>query len=669
MRTLELVESPVIREGRVVGMQGFARDVTDRVAREEELHLKTAYLDRLIESAPEAVVLLDNQDHVVRVNQEFTRMFGYAADEVVGRRIDDLIVPASRRDQAVEIAATMSGGDRVDLETVRRRKDGGLLDVWILGAPIRVRGSQMAVYGIYRDISERKQAEAALRRSEEHFRSLIEHSSDLILVLDEQGRMKYVSASVERLLGYTADAVLHSSILEFVHPEDRVRLAALFAPHAGQTAPLGSPLEIRVRRRDGEWRMFEAVGRNLARNPAVQGWVINSRDITERHRAEARLTAAEAHYRRLVEASPYGIYSLDERGRYVEVNPVLAEILGRPVGECIGLHFDRVLAPEDMERAQASFAGIMAGHRDETTLQTYVVRASGERRLVQIRAKAIRRGDEVMGTHGVVRDITDEHAMEIQLRRAERLASLGTLLSGVAHELNNPLTSIKSFAQLLLLDERSPQDAEALEIVHREAERAAKIVADLRRMTPQPETGAVQRGPVDLNDVVRHVLRVRRYALVARGVQVEEQLAADLPPAWADRGQLEQMVFNLVLNSEQAVAGSQGERRIRLRTEREAACVVLVVEDTGAGIHPEYLERIFDPFFTTKQPGEGTGLGLSLLHRMVAEHGGQVRAFSEPGRGARFILQLPNAARSGENADSATAPRRRAARNNRVGNS
>jgi len=143
---------------------------------------------------------------------------------------------------------------------------------------------------------------------------------------------------------------------------------------------------------------------------------------------------------------------------------------------------------------------------------------------------------------------------------------------------------------------------------------------------------------------VRHVCKVRRYSLETRGISIVEELAGGLPLVHANRGEVEQVVVNLVVNAEQAMATVSGERQLRLRTVRGIADVTLMVSDTGPGIAPEHRDRIFDPFFTTKPPGEGTGLGLSIVHSIVNEHGGQIRVESDPSHGTTFIVELPRAA-------------------------
>lgn len=484
-----------------------------------ELRRYAAEMERLFRGLPEGVALLSPDDVVIRVNPAFTRLFGYTAEEAVGRPLADLIVPEERRDEASYINRHVIGGESVRMESVRLRKDGERVQVSVLGTPMQLDDGEVGVYGIYRDITAQK-------------------------------------------------------------------------------------------------------------------------------RAESELAAAEAHYRRMFEASPVGIYALDPEGRFTELNPAAEEMAGRPAAELVGRHFEEVLAREDLAFARERVARIYEGEVALDEMEIHVIQPAGERRLIHVRLSPIREGGEVRGIHGIARDVTEERAREGYIHRAERLATVGTLLSGVAHELNNPLNAIRNFAQLMLLDPRGEDDQEALEIIQNEADRAAKIVADLRMIARQTRDTGDDRELVDLNELVGHVLKLRRYTLETHNIQVVERLAGNLPGVIANRGEIEQALVNLLLNAEEALTSQGGDRSIKITTRPAPNGVHLQIGDTGPGIPSEHLERVFEPFWTTKAPGEGTGLGLSLVHRIATDHGGEVRVRNEPESGAVFTLVLPRASES-----------------------
>ncbi len=383
---------------------------------------------------------------------------------------------------------------------------------------------------------------------------------------------------------------------------------------------------------------------SAAAREALQAAASTLGGAIRRERDEAEIQASERHYRRLVETSPYTVYAVDTNNRMTELNRTGEELLGRSADEVLGRPFHELFAPEDLEPAREAYQRLVEGEVESLEAELRVERPSGEKRDIHLAATAIWDGDTLVGAHGIARDITEERAREEQFRRAERLASLGTLVGGVAHELNNPLTSIRGLVQLLMAEAGSDDEREMLRTVAREAERSSKIVNNLRRLTRHSQEQPEPEQRVDLNDVVHHVLTVRRYALRTHNIKVSLDLAEDLPPVTGDRGQLEQVVLNLVVNAEQALATVERERRLIVRTKVARRGVTLSVYDNGPGIAPDHLDRLFDPFWTTKDPHEGTGLGLSLVHSIVAEHGGEIDVQSEVDQGALFLVRLPSAA-------------------------
>ena len=358
--------------------------------------------------------------------------------------------------------------------------------------------------------------------------------------------------------------------------------------------------------------------------------------------SELELRQSEYRLRELTRTVATGVAILDPAGVIREINSIGSEILGLHPETVVGRHFSDFVAPDDLPTASCNFEERLSGALDHRTTEIHVVRPSGERRLVQTRSSTLRDEAQVpLGVYFVVTDVTEERTRDIQLRRAERLASLAPLLGGVCHELNNPLTSIKSFAELMLLDDRTPEDVEALEIVRREASRAARIVTDLKLVARQTQEDGSNLDYLQINEIIEAAKERLREEIAVADVQVRLDLAPDLPRICGNRAQLERMVMQLLSNGIQILNNRPDPRVVEVVTRRGDLGVSVRVRDTGPGIDPEHAERIFDPFWTTRTTGEGTGLGLSLAHSIATDHRGQISVEGGWGTGAVFTVELP----------------------------
>lgn len=508
--------------------------------------------------------------------------------------------------------------------------------------------SDLAV-AIVTEIEVLQAAAVAALKERRRFRDLVDGLEAIVWEMDlATWTFTFVSQYAETLLGYPLQEWLVPGFWQtrVLHPDDRAWAVDFCASAAEEGRD--HDFEYRAIAADGSihW-LHDRVGiirDDEARPHLMRGVMI---DVTQRReteealrRSETELAAAEAHYRRLVENAPYAIYTLDRGGHFTEVNETAARLLGRTPEELIGRNIAEVIVPEDLPHALETVRRRLAGEQETSDTIVRLMSKNGETRQMHIRATVIREGGEITGTHGIARDITDEVAREQHLRRAERLASLGTLIGGVAHELNNPLHAIRSFAELMLQDERNAEDREGLSVIHREALRASRVVADFRLIARETQDAVSERQPVDVNDIVRHVIKLRRYALDTSNIVLRVDLARDLAPVMADRAQLEQVLLNLVINAEQAMQ-PQPVKRLVLRTRSTGDGASIHVVDSGTGIPRAQLHRIFDPFYTTKAPGEGTGLGLALAHSIITEHEGEIHVDSEPEQGTAFRIDLP----------------------------
>jgi len=357
----------------------------------------------------------------------------------------------------------------------------------------------------------------------------------------------------------------------------------------------------------------------------------------DRSRAGESLRQSEASFRSFVENSPIGIYRATSAGRLLAVNASLVKLLGfASDGELLAVDLRHDLFASTIDRDR--FMRQLQEKGEVTAAESEWRRKDGTTVTVRISARAYRdeRGS-VWFSEGFVEDVTPLRAVEQALRQSEKLAALGRLVSGVAHELNNPLASILHFAEDLLDDERTPEDLEALSIIRDQARRSRAIVRDLLAFVRMRET---PREPVRLAEALQGCVRALKPAVNEIGATLLAHVSNSDIVALTDRAGLQQIVTNLVMNGAQA-SGHGGEVMFRADiTHRELR---IIVEDSGPGIPNDVMERIFEPFFTTKPLGEGTGLGLSVTLGLVQHVGGRIDVTNREGQspGARFTVLLP----------------------------
>jgi PAS domain S-box-containing protein len=355
--------------------------------------------------------------------------------------------------------------------------------------------------------------------------------------------------------------------------------------------------------------------------------------------ALAATAAAERNLRLLMDAVPDAIVVLDPQGRVLESNGP-ARAMGALVGPAENRSVREFLAPAPAALVREKLA---AAFRGET--QHFVVpftRDDNSEGTAAVLYAPIRENRGITRVLSLVRDVTDQKRTEAQMRQAEKLTAMGQLVSGVAHEINNPAAIISGFAQTLLLDDLKAEQREILQMMYDEATRIGRITTNLLAFA---RAGGRERALVDLNDIARRTFALRSYYLSTLNITVSLDLDPAEPKIWADASELQQMLLNLLINAEQALVTVDGPRTITVITRADEREARLEIADSGPGIPPEVRDKIFDPFFTTKPEGVGTGLGLSICYGIAREHGGRIWVESEPGRGARFGVVLPRDAR------------------------
>jgi PAS domain S-box-containing protein len=477
---------------------------------------------------------------------------------------------------------------------------------------------------IFNDVTERKQAEQL-------YNTLSESSPGGVYIAQNE-KFVFTNTVFQKNIGYTADELATISPETLVYPEDRdiVRQSAVQMLKGERN----QPYVFRVITKSGEirWGLETMTSITWGGKRAMLG---NFIDITERKQAEERLEQAAQEWRITFDSITDIISIHDKDNRIVRINKAMADLVKKTPQELVGQFCHEVMhGTKDPPANCPHLLTIKSGK--PAVLEMF--NPNFEAYFHESTSPLFNEKGEVSGSVIVARDVTQQKRMEEQLILTDRLASIGELSSGIAHELNNPLTSVIGFSQLLIQGNVPDNIKEDLSIIYSEAQRAAVIVKNLL-------TFARKHAPVtqlsQINIVIEDVLRLRSYEQRVNNIEVEKHLAAALPEIMMDPFQIQQVFLNIIVNAEFAMLEAHQRGKLVITTEKSDGVVKITFADDGPGITEANLKRIFNPFFTTKEVGKGTGLGLSICHGIITEHGGKIYVRSVNGQGAAFIVELP----------------------------
>ena len=645
--------------------------------------VQKAYLDQLVECAPESITILDPSHRVVRINSEFTRMFGFTAEEVIGKTLAELVVPTERIAESDWIEEAVENGQKVALETKRQRKDGTLLDVAVSCAPVLVAGKQVGICVLYRDIEEHKRAQmlsSALYRIAERTTSashlqgfyasihnivgeLMNARNFYIALYDPATEMLSFPHFVDELDTAPAPRRLGRGLTEYVLRTGEPLLAtpAVFEElqKRGEVELLGSPSldwmgvplragnqtfgvlvvqsyheDVRFGERDKEILTF--VSQQLA-------------SAIDHKRHEEALRHSEARYRSLIQSAVYGIYRASVDGRFLDVNPALIHMLGYDSAEEV-LMLDTQC---EVFVESAAHSHLMQEFQRTGKLDSAEVRwkrKDGTAITVRLSGRSADAADDRDGTLEIIaEDVTERRALEDQFRQAQKMEAVGRLAGGVAHDFNNLLMVVSGYTEVLIeeLNENDPL-LPKIQAIQQAADRATTLTRQLLAFSRKQ---LLELKVVDVNAIVADMERLLR-PLIGENIDLTTKLSPNVGHTRADAGQLEQVIMNLVVNAKDAMPNGG---RVLIQTSEEeldavhrehsliqpGSYILLSVSDTGGGMDRETQSRIFEPFFTTKEKGKGTGLGLSTVYGIVKQSGGYIFAHSEMGSGTTFRIYLP----------------------------
>jgi nitrogen fixation negative regulator NifL len=588
---------------------------------------------RLItETVRDGIFMADLEGRLIYGNRAAEELTGYSLAEFAGRPISSMLSVEHARQSGARLAAIRAGQDMTtSFEAELVRKDGTPVWVEAQAADIRKDGQVVGRIGVVRDITERRRAEQQLRLQD----TALEAAANAIVMTDRDGAIVRVNRAFSELTGYTAQEVLGRTprvLKSGTHdPAVYERLwRTILSGHVWHG-------ELVNRRKDGRLYVEEQTVTPVRDGSGeITHFIAIKQDVGARREAEETLRRSETSYRSLVDNAPLGIVRSRADGTLLAVNPALVTMLGYDSAAELLTRNMMDIYQDPTERAR-----VIERLEGGPVKNFYVEWKRKDGSVITVRNSARAMRDHSSGAEifeAFAEDVTEQHRADERLRQAEKLTTLGSLISGVAHELNNPLTVITGFAHLLAtqsdLPVRMRQQLDTMKIA---TQRAAKIVKNLLTFARQQPA---ELGRVRLSELADQALELLAYPLRVNSVEIVKDFAADAPEVTADRDQLLQVFLNVIQNAMHAMAG--GERRQLIsRIQSVGSGVRLEFQDTGPGIPPALVARVFEPFFTTKPPGQGTGLGLSICYGIVKSHGGEIFAENVPGGGTRFVIELP----------------------------
>ncbi len=614
----------------------------EKVALYEQVLQTKAEWEAAFNAITDRVFVEDTNYSVLRANAAVLRDYGLSREELFGKKCFQVFKGRLEPCPGCPVTQTLQMGKPAFGEMENPRLKG---NYHVRTYPIFDRKGRMAEV-VVEDVTETKRLEENLRASEERFRRIVEHANDGILAIGEEHRIILANKVASEITGYSPEDLFGLDFDSLFDEKNREYIQNLFERH-DPNVDLRVCSELEILTAGGEKKEAEVCITAVKDRRGQIKTYAYLRDISVTKRIVNELRKANDFLCNLIENSVDGIVAADMKGKIIIFNKSAEKLLGYRSEEAIeNVHITQLyhsgVAKEIMRRLRSPDYGGVG--RLETS-QITLVGQSGEPISVNISAAIIYENGREIASFGIFTDLREKLKMErelqetqLQLLQSEKMASLGKLAAGVAHEINNPLGGILIFSKMLLED-LPPDDPrrEDLERICDEASRCKEIVKGLLEFARQT---SYKMEPTDLNRALVQGISLLENQALFHNIRIVKNLDPNLPPITANIGQLNQVFMNIILNAAEAMEG-QGTLTVNTRLGPDKDTVIVEFTDTGCGIKEEHLTRIFDPFFTTKEVGKGTGLGLSMSYGIVEKHRGRIWVKSKEGEGCTFTIELP----------------------------
>jgi PAS domain S-box-containing protein len=628
--------------GEIVSCLEIGRNITERKKAEQALRESNQRFTDIADNALEWIWEVDAKGKYTYASPIVEQILGYKPEEVVGKHFYDLFHPDDREE--LKKAAFKAFAEKQPFRQFLNRnihKKGQIVWLSTSGVPILdEKGNLLGFRGADVDITERKRAEQALQAEKNKLQSLIDALEDDLSIQDKNYNILYQNESSRINSGGDRTG---EKCYRAYEGKDKVDedcpVKKAFKDGKSHTS------ERKWVKPSGEVIFWEVTA-NPVRD--AEGNIVSclevARNITERKKTEQALKESEEFSTSLLTNSPNPMLVINQDTSVRYVNPALEKLTGFSPQEVIGRKAPYPWWTEETMKKTAKDLD-QAMRQGARRLEELFQKKNGELFWVEITSAPVTIDGEFKYYLANWVDITErkraeerEQAMQQELLLSSRLASIGELAAGVAHQINNPLTGVLGFSQRLLKRSTDQETKQDLERIYTEAERAAKVVQNLltfaRRRQPHKQYS-------DINEILESALELRDYELKTSNIEVITNLAAELPEMMLDFYQIQEVFLNIILNAEQALTEAHNGGKLTIRTEKRKGYIRTTFTDDGPGIPAERLDNIFDPFYTTKGEKGGTGLGLSVCHGIITEHGGKIYAKSKPGKGTTFFVELP----------------------------
>ena len=584
----------------------------------------------LIDNLDQAVFTLSIDGEVRVANRQLSEIISVSFQDLVGHSLAEFIESPTLDEARRQLATLAKSGTWSGVIPIKLKKDATVryFNCWFQA--VADSGRVTDVIGWARDVTDEHESEI-------RFTQFVESLSAGVFFSTTEGKMIDANPALVRMWGFASKEELqaHNIRERYADPAQREQLVR-------DTTVNGSVQDRRITylRKDGTPMQGRAsalaIRDHSGRLVRFQGTIV---DVTDRVEIEKQLHREQEFTRRLIECFPDLIAVIDLEGHFTFASERARDVLGIPGKDHVGRPMGGRTHPDDQAALTETLADVASGRKRSAQLEYRVRHADGSWKT--LRGSFSPLFDEAGKITGVIasaRDVTESILIEQHLVQREKMAAMGQMMTGAAHELNNPLTAILGVSDLLR--EHAVDDAtrRRADLILQQARRAANIVQNLLVFS---RPAALGNAKVGVAEIVERALLAQRVSLGERGIHVKFEAPPDLPQVEGDARLLSQVFANLITNAEQSIAAARGSGNLEVSVSRQGNHLCVTFTDDGAGISPENLGKIFDPFFTTKRPGGGSGLGLTICLAVIKEHGGRIEVESKPGRGATFHVLLP----------------------------